>query len=141
MVLHMISGIRVASAMLGRHSNVVVSRGLSCCIRRARYPKRSSFALLGGRPGAVAVGSTTATTPSSLLFNPGIGASAVSGRVCFRASSISEARMAGGGTTDGEAGSASHKHTNRLAKEQSPYLLQHAHNPVRIPPALRHPIW
>lgn len=23
-----------------------------------------------------------------------------------------------------------HKHTNRLAKEQSPYLLQHAHNPV-----------
>jgi len=23
-----------------------------------------------------------------------------------------------------------HQHTNRLAKEQSPYLLQHAHNPV-----------
>src|SRR4051812_46706382 len=23
-----------------------------------------------------------------------------------------------------------HKHTNRLAKEKSPYLLQHAHNPV-----------
>lgn len=23
-----------------------------------------------------------------------------------------------------------HKHTNRLAEEQSPYLLQHAHNPV-----------
>jgi hypothetical protein len=23
-----------------------------------------------------------------------------------------------------------HKFTNRLAKEQSPYLLQHAHNPV-----------
>jgi hypothetical protein len=26
--------------------------------------------------------------------------------------------------------SAVHKHTNRLAKEKSPYLLQHAHNPV-----------
>jgi uncharacterized protein YyaL (SSP411 family) len=26
--------------------------------------------------------------------------------------------------------SASHKHTNRLAREKSPYLLQHAHNPV-----------
>ena len=26
--------------------------------------------------------------------------------------------------------SHSHKHTNRLASEQSPYLLQHAHNPV-----------
>jgi hypothetical protein len=26
--------------------------------------------------------------------------------------------------------SAEHKHTNRLAKETSPYLLQHAHNPV-----------
>ena len=26
--------------------------------------------------------------------------------------------------------SATHKHTNRLAKEKSPYLLQHAHNPV-----------
>ncbi|XP_020211932.1 spermatogenesis-associated protein 20 isoform X2 [Cajanus cajan] len=25
---------------------------------------------------------------------------------------------------------SSHKHTNRLASEQSPYLLQHAHNPV-----------
>ncbi|CAM6089523.1 unnamed protein product [Calypogeia fissa] len=32
---------------------------------------------------------------------------------------------AGGGAT-----SSSHKHTNRLAKEESPYLLQHAHNPV-----------
>lgn len=26
--------------------------------------------------------------------------------------------------------STSHKHSNRLAKERSPYLLQHAHNPV-----------
>ncbi|KAL6968455.1 dTMP kinase [Sarracenia purpurea var. burkii] len=26
--------------------------------------------------------------------------------------------------------SATHKHTNRLAAEHSPYLLQHAHNPV-----------
>lgn len=26
--------------------------------------------------------------------------------------------------------SVSHKHTNRLAREKSPYLLQHAHNPV-----------
>jgi uncharacterized protein YyaL (SSP411 family) len=26
--------------------------------------------------------------------------------------------------------SATHKHTNRLAQEKSPYLLQHAHNPV-----------
>src|SRR5579862_2261537 len=25
---------------------------------------------------------------------------------------------------------ATHKHTNRLAREKSPYLLQHAHNPV-----------
>lgn len=25
-----------------------------------------------------------------------------------------------------------HPHTNRLAKEQSPYLLQHAHNPVSL---------
>jgi hypothetical protein len=27
-----------------------------------------------------------------------------------------------------------HQHTNRLAKEQSPYLLQHAHNPVSLCP-------
>lgn len=26
----------------------------------------------------------------------------------------------------------SHKHTNRLAAEHSPYLLQHAHNPVSL---------
>ncbi|KAM9715705.1 spermatogenesis-associated protein 20 isoform 2-T3 [Menidia menidia] len=35
--------------------------------------------------------------------------------------------MASGG--EGSA-SSPHKHTNRLAKEKSPYLLQHAHNPV-----------
>ncbi|KAF6251179.1 hypothetical protein COO60DRAFT_666116 [Scenedesmus sp. NREL 46B-D3] len=29
-----------------------------------------------------------------------------------------------------QAAGAEHKYTNRLAKEQSPYLLQHAHNPV-----------
>lgn len=29
-----------------------------------------------------------------------------------------------------QAAEGQHKHTNRLAKEQSPYLLQHAHNPV-----------
>ncbi|MFC1572620.1 thioredoxin domain-containing protein [Candidatus Eisenbacteria bacterium] len=29
-----------------------------------------------------------------------------------------------------ESGSAHHQHTNRLIKEKSPYLLQHAHNPV-----------
>ncbi len=28
------------------------------------------------------------------------------------------------------ANKAKHKHTNRLARETSPYLLQHAHNPV-----------
>ncbi|MCY0896745.1 MAG: DUF255 domain-containing protein [Alicyclobacillaceae bacterium] len=27
---------------------------------------------------------------------------------------------------------ASHKHTNRLIHEKSPYLLQYAHNPVEI---------
>ena len=31
-------------------------------------------------------------------------------------------------TNPAEAGQ--HQHTNRLAKEKSPYLLQHAHNPV-----------
>ncbi|RVE55651.1 hypothetical protein OJAV_G00234130 [Oryzias javanicus] len=30
----------------------------------------------------------------------------------------------------GEGPPSAHKHTNRLAKEKSPYLLQHAHNPV-----------
>ena len=29
------------------------------------------------------------------------------------------------------AGSVDHMHTNRLASEESPYLLQHQHNPVR----------
>lgn len=29
-----------------------------------------------------------------------------------------------------DGGSEAHKHTNRLAEEHSPYLLQHAHNPV-----------
>lgn len=30
------------------------------------------------------------------------------------------------------AGPSDHMHTNRLAKEESPYLLQHQHNPVRV---------
>ncbi len=32
--------------------------------------------------------------------------------------------------TTGNSGNSNHKYTNRLAKESSPYLLQHAHNPV-----------
>ncbi|XP_047465985.1 spermatogenesis-associated protein 20 isoform X2 [Mugil cephalus] len=36
--------------------------------------------------------------------------------------------MASGG--EGPPTNLPHKHTNRLAKERSPYLLQHAHNPV-----------
>lgn len=38
------------------------------------------------------------------------------------------AAPAGPGSGGGEP-----KHTNRLAQEESPYLLQHAHNPVRGP--------
>jgi len=33
-------------------------------------------------------------------------------------------------TTPAASAASSHQHTNRLAKEKSPYLLQHAHNPV-----------
>ncbi|KAL2634596.1 hypothetical protein R1flu_006075 [Riccia fluitans] len=35
-----------------------------------------------------------------------------------------------GADKDGDKGAVAPKHTNRLIKEQSPYLLQHAHNPV-----------
>ncbi|KAL3693595.1 hypothetical protein R1sor_007246 [Riccia sorocarpa] len=38
--------------------------------------------------------------------------------------------MKGGTDRDGDKGGVGPKHTNRLFKEQSPYLLQHAHNPV-----------
>lgn len=41
--------------------------------------------------------------------------------------------MADGGSSE-TASSKAHKHTNRLAAEHSPYLLQHAHNPVISPP-------
>ena len=40
--------------------------------------------------------------------------------------------MADGGSPK-TAPSKSIKHTNRLAAEHSPYLLQHAHNPVNSP--------
>src|SRR5438105_13148626 len=33
-------------------------------------------------------------------------------------------------SADTSADTVEHKHTNRLAKESSPYLLQHQHNPV-----------
>jgi hypothetical protein len=42
--------------------------------------------------------------------------------------SASASRAAGDG--GGAMAPTTHKHTNRLAQEQSPYLLQHAHNPV-----------
>ena len=112
-----------------------MSRGIACCIRRAHYPKRLSVALFADRPRAAAA----PLSASAVLFNPGIGAAAVigSGRGYFRASSISEVMMTGGADGEGGSGSGytseSHKFTNRLAKEHSPYLLQHAHNPVSIP--------
>ena len=37
--------------------------------------------------------------------------------------------------------SHSHKHTNRLAAEHSPYLLQHAHNPVSKTPIFLSFVW
>lgn len=51
----------------------------------------------------------------------------------YRGSLAVEAEMGGGQEIEAAAGgsSASHKHSNRLAQEHSPYLLQHAHNPVR----------
>ncbi|XP_031699965.1 spermatogenesis-associated protein 20 [Anarrhichthys ocellatus] len=44
---------------------------------------------------------------------------------CYLSSSVFMS-MASGGTSS----TSPHKHTNRLAEERSPYLLQHAHNPV-----------
>lgn len=38
--------------------------------------------------------------------------------------------MADHSSSSGSSSTMSHKHTNRLASEHSPYLLQHAHNPV-----------
>lgn len=52
----------------------------------------------------------------------------------YRGSLAVEAEMGGGQEVEAVgagASAASHKHSNRLAQEHSPYLLQHAHNPVR----------
>jgi len=38
--------------------------------------------------------------------------------------------MASATNASGAAGAGAHRFTNRLAQETSPYLLQHAHNPV-----------
>uniref|UniRef100_A0A8D2ZU50 Spermatogenesis associated 20 n=1 Tax=Scophthalmus maximus TaxID=52904 RepID=A0A8D2ZU50_SCOMX len=46
--------------------------------------------------------------------------------VCVSSPSVFMSMASG----DGGPSSAPHRHTNRLAKERSPYLLQHAHNPV-----------
>lgn len=47
------------------------------------------------------------------------------------ASAASGSGLGSGGGTAAEPPAPAPTHTNRLAKEQSPYLLQHAHNPVR----------
>jgi hypothetical protein len=52
------------------------------------------------------------------------------------AASASSSQDPGSSTTAASA-QMEHKHTNRLAKEQSPYLLQHAHNPVSALTVLR----
>lgn len=123
--------VELGFAMLARQSHVLVSRGI-CCITRRRiqahsHPKRSSFALLSGRPGVAASSSS-----GSFLGRccPGIEVVAPLTRSGFR--SFKATRMAGEMDGDRHESSAasSHKHTNRLAKEHSPYLLQHAHNPV-----------
>ena len=54
------------------------------------------------------------------------GATTQSGACC--AGRLQAGAMASSG--GGGGGAAAHAHTNRLSKEESPYLLQHAHNPV-----------
>lgn len=65
--------------------------------------------------------------PTSKLLSLGCGGAQPKGKNIWFTLKL-KASMAGGIDVDG--GSTSHKHTNRLAKEHSPYLLQHAHNPV-----------
>ena len=110
--------------MLARQSTIVARR-IHCFSRR-----------LGGRR----LGDCSVLQIRPRFFGPpaiagGVSISTSKARN-YRGSLAVEAEMGGGQETEAAAAaaggsSASHKHSNRLAQEHSPYLLQHAHNPVR----------
>ncbi len=74
-------------------------------------------------------------TPRTLLFLLATGAVLASSALVVRSRHDAGVRAAtrgtaGGDTVDARKADGSYRYTNRLIHEHSPYLLQHAHNPV-----------
>ena len=80
---------------------------------------------LGGVAVKRALAGSLRSVPGALQRQAQSGATLNPGLLRGRLQAGAMASSGGGG-----GGAAAHAHTNRLSKEESPYLLQHAHNPV-----------
>lgn len=91
---------------------------------RSVTASKSSNPLIALRPGALNNGRNASTSPIYYPARPSVGPTALVTRYALRSMSTSAPRSEGA-TADKP------KHLNRLSKAKSPYLLQHAENPVR----------
>lgn len=96
------------------HSGMQSAHGLASTLLRGAAPKVISH------------------TARSLLRGGLSTSQALGGRTQFTINQGQRVRSMVSDSGDGrDRDAATAAHTNRLAKEESPYLLQHAHNPVR----------
>ncbi len=126
----------VGFAMLSRYNSLLLFNGLQLT-RRLHWRTNRSFSLLGCRPAAasssvasISGGGNLAAASGSVsrnlqFFSLWVGV-ILPGRDQKLAFSVKSGEVQKGA----EDMESSHKYTNRLAHEHSPYLLQHAHNPV-----------
>jgi hypothetical protein len=121
------------------NSKLLLFDGLQLTTRRLHWRTNHSFSLLGCRPivassssvagsrggGNLAAAASGSVSRNLQFFSLWVGV-ILPGRDQKLAFSVKSGEVQKGA----EDMESSHKYTNRLAHEHSPYLLQHAHNPV-----------
>jgi hypothetical protein len=126
----------VGFAMLSTYNSLLLFNGLQLT-RRLHWRTNRSFSLLGCRPAAasssvasVGGGGNLAAASGSVSRNPQFFSLWVGVILPRRDQKLAFSVKSGEVQKGAEDMDSSHKYTNRLAHEHSPYLLQHAHNPV-----------
>jgi hypothetical protein len=126
----------VGFAMLSRYNSLLPFNGLQLT-RRLHWRTNRSFSLLGCRPAAasssvasISGGGNLAAASGSVSRNPQFFSLWVGVILPRRDQKLAFSVKSGEVQKGAEDMESSHKYTNRLAHEHSPYLLQHAHNPV-----------
>ncbi len=122
--------------MLSRYNSLLLFNGLQLT-RRLHWRTNRSFSLLGCRPAAasssvasISGSGNLAAASGSVSRNPQFFSLWVGVILPRRDQKLAFSVKSGEVQKGAEDMDSSHKYTNRLAHEHSPYLLQHAHNPV-----------